>query len=403
MKTIISGLTAILGLSNLYAAAPTLSSASMSNGTVRISGSNFGVKAVAAPYKFQPFTTTTNGQTYSQVGFDFVSGNNSVAARNRVEMSDGIGGGSWLHTTPGGGHESFSHFGYLLPPGTNSVFASYWVRLKRITAGGTGNAQVKGIRAGMQRSSDPISGMYRSNPSYDFSLHIKVDSIEDRTGPNSGATNAAGVQSMYYPEGRYDVPLLKGNWHHVEIFYRLNTLGRADGVQMVRIDGTQHVDLSNRQPRTNAGESLGYIQPSPGLANAFSAAIWEARYSRIYVDTTRARVFLGNAATLAACTKRFLLAPTAWSDNSITLGSVVNVPTGFNWIYVSNHGGEINAAGYNLAGSTTGNLPGKPICRNCKSEGILSNVYNVRGQVLSNRESRLNADTRPFPESFRNK
>jgi hypothetical protein len=42
-------------------------------------------------------------------------------------------------------------------------------------------------------------------------------------------------------------------------------------------------------------------------------------FADIYLDTSLARVVLGNAATLDACTLREVQIPTAWSESSISI------------------------------------------------------------------------------------
>lgn len=387
MRKFISGLLAILGFSDLYAAPPVISSASLRSGIIQVSGSNFGAKSAAAPFKFQPFTATSQGQAYAQVGFDFVGGNNSGAAHNYCDMTDGVGGGSWLHLTPGGGEESFSHFGHLLPGNTEAIYASYWVRLHRLTsATGGRTGQFKAMRSGLRTGSDPVANMYYVDPKYEFSCYIDVTNLSALTGPNSGSHNAAGDIQQYYPENAYDVPLISNTWVFCEIYYRLNSLGQADGIQQVRFNGTQNVDLRDRQPRTSASEYLGYIQYNPGLANDFDQSAWEVRFSRIYLDTTRARVFLGDAATLVGCQGRFLLSPTSWNDTSVAAGSATNIPAGYNWVYVSNRDGEINVNGYALS-PTAGMSRKARKTTLCKFQGKSLTGYDACGRVLINGEA----------------
>jgi hypothetical protein len=75
-------------------------------------------------------------------------------------------------------------------------------------------------------------------------------------------------------------------------------------------------------------------------------AFSDIHLDNVYVDSTRARVEIGNAATWAACTRREVQPSTAWASGAITatyqkgaLSSGAN-----NWVYV------INAAGVPTAG-----------------------------------------------------
>jgi hypothetical protein len=87
---------------------------------------------------------------------------------------------------------------------------------------------------------------------------------------------------------------------------------------------------------------------------------FEIRVSRISIDTTRARVFLGNAATLSACTGRYIVKPSAWASGSITATHAANAPTGYQWVYVANSAGEINTSGFQL-GAATSSKPNPPV------------------------------------------
>ena len=67
----------------------------------------------------------------------------------------------------------------------------------------------------------------------------------------------------------------------------------------------------------------------------------------IYIDSTRARVEVCNAPTLAASTRCELQLPTAWSDSSITVTLKQGyLPAGIAYVYVMNAAGGVNAAGH---------------------------------------------------------
>jgi hypothetical protein len=93
-----------------------------------------------------------------------------------------------------------------------------------------------------------------------------------------------------------------------------------------------------------AGE-FRFVTWLPGLTNDFINATYDIRLSHLYADNTRARVYLCNSSTAAGCTQKFLVAPSAWSGTSITTEGV-NIPSGYNWVYVVNAAGEVNSSGY---------------------------------------------------------
>lgn len=324
---------------------PSISSAAIVAGVMTITGTGFGTKATAAPFKFQPFVDTEEGDDYADAGFDIMYGGSEL---NHVDMSDGIGGGSWLYTSPGGGEETFTYFGHTLED-VDEIFVSHWVRIRRMTVPTQGgdDGQYKGVRAGIRTGSDPSANMYILNPKYSFSTYSDVEDTDSLSGPDAYTYNApTGLINTYFPEGNYNVPLISNTWQYCEVHYKFNDLGQANGIQRIRFNGTQHVDLTNMQPRTDAGEFIGYVQYCPSLAGSLAYAEFEARFSRIYLDTTPARAFLGNASTLAACTGRFMISPSAWSSTEITAGSASLIPYGYDWLYVVNADGEYNSSGF---------------------------------------------------------
>lgn len=355
-----NSLALFLLLSVLAQAQPSISSAVRSGTTMTISGTGFGTKAGPSPFKFQPFTATTQGQNYAAAGFDFVGGDNYGDANNYVDMADGVGGGSWLHITPPPGDNSFSHFGHLLP-GVDQIYVSYWIKITRTAAIDPvgGGAQLKGTRVGTRTgTSDPVGQMYNINPKWAWSIFTPIEDGSTagptaQTVAGSGTTASEGSQDAS-ADGNPLISIINGEWHYHEIYYRINTAGASDGVQHVHFDGIQYHTLTDRAGRTLSSNHWDYVQYSPGLSDGFDRSEWEARFSRIYTDTTHARAFLGNNASLASVTGRFLLPPTAWSATSISVSNVSNVPSGYNWAYVCDSNNSCNSSGYAFATAASG-------------------------------------------------
>jgi hypothetical protein len=346
----------LLMLATLAQAQPSISSAVLNGSTITISGSSFGTKSTAAPHKFQPFTTTTQGQEWDDVGFDFFAtgaSGDTPGNTNECDMTDGVGGGSWMHGKPDNNSESFTHFGHNLPAANNALYVSYWVKITRIgtpTIPG-GFWQYKGIRSGPRRGSDPIADMYQGPIYFNFSHYTPNDPLDALSGPTAYTGCGEGCGTTTYPDppgSISDVQFINGEWHFCEIYYQMDDFGMANGLMQVRFDGTQHHNLTGLTIKTAPTDYLGYVQYNPGFAHDedLAGAVWEGRYSRIYTDITRSRVFLGNASSLASCTGRFLLPPSAWSTTAITVTNATSIPSGYNWVYVSDSNGQINATGY---------------------------------------------------------
>lgn len=336
---------------------PTISAASITDGVLSVSGSGFGTKSTAAPIKFQDFSANSQGDRYGAAGFDFCTVDD---ANNIVDKSaDGQlfgANGSWLtRKTAADENEYFTHFGDYLD-NLDAIFFSYWIKINLLNENTeTGLGQYKGARTGYRNggtSTDPGAN-YAAWPKYSWVMYFFGEGLpsnvpEALSGPQLTVTDYSNTSDTYNPPVS-NVALLGGLWQYVEGYCRWNDIGEANGIAQLLMNGTQFVDISNSQRRFNVGESFQYIMYNPGFANDLSYSIMDGYVSRIYLDNTRARVFLGNASTLASCTRRFMLPPSAWSGTEITAGSATGIPSGYDWVYVSNSDGEINANGFEYA------------------------------------------------------
>jgi hypothetical protein len=73
-------------------------------------------------------------------------------------------------------------------------------------------------------------------------------------------------------------------------------------------------------------------------------------WDEIYIDSTQARVEVGNASTWSGCTQREIQIPSAWSSSSITITSNKGSFGSFSgkYLYVVDSSGNVNANGYAL-------------------------------------------------------
>ena len=82
----------------------------------------------------------------------------------------------------------------------------------------------------------------------------------------------------------------------------------------------------------------------------------------IYIDTTWARVMIGDASTWAAITNREIQPPSAWSTTSITVtlnqGKLVDLDG--SWLYVMDANGDANSSGYLLSDAGCPTCPAAP-------------------------------------------
>lgn len=83
-----------------------------------------------------------------------------------------------------------------------------------------------------------------------------------------------------------------------------------NGVQKASFSIITRTASSPDQWRWLSIENFWTINPPPSGAYVY--------FDDVYIDTTWARVMIGNASTFSACTHREPLIPTAWSASSIT-------------------------------------------------------------------------------------
>jgi hypothetical protein len=323
-------------------------SAVLSGSTVTISGANLGVKTTPAPTFFQPFVGLANGATPTAAGFDSWINRGGEAVTN----ADGVGGGS-LRCDPGAANNAFPHIGRYLPAGVLELRTAFFFRLY----GNVGGAQqVKFVRAGI-RVGDPVQD-------YGGNTAKMYPSIWVYSGPTIGGNSVQamwrdvnGDGGSYYTEdagaGSPGIPLGQqvsincGQWVFADVYYKFNDVGQSNGVFRILLNEAVWQNRTILNPRTTADESFGFVQPIPSIDLA-NPTDYDYAMSRMYIDTgpqVGACVFLSNSATLSGVTQKFLLSPSAWSASSITAGNAQNIPSGYNYLYVTSPSGETNSAG----------------------------------------------------------
>ena len=90
--------------------------------------------------------------------------------------------------------------------------------------------------------------------SYLYVDRIGGTSIEQRRLDNG---RYVGFRPPWTDDDGTPVTLDKGEWNTIELHYRMNTLGRANGVHRAWLNGDQVVDLDAVEYRTNAYRDLG--------------------------------------------------------------------------------------------------------------------------------------------------
>lgn len=313
-----------------------------STGVMTITGTGFGTKSPAAPIWMETFESATIGDNPAQAGFDlWASGTPQVPV---VTAGQGVGGGRSLRSSHTGTVDDFAHVEKLIAD-TDTLFMSSWNKLTASSS--SGGLQLKSHRSGPRQSDTDAAANYATTPYAKGSLWFTsgVTWSEIQTEPNrEGGSHPESASSVQTDPGGIG----SGLQIYTESFFQMNTPNLYDGLYQVLVNGTQLYNQATRCFRESSAHHFGFASFAPGLTN--STWTFTRDLSRPYVDNTRMRVFLGNSATLAGCTGRFLLRPTTWVDGSIIATEGKNYPSGYNYLYAI----DANGAQIPLNGSLNG-------------------------------------------------
>ncbi len=327
--------------------------------TVTVQGSHFGSKPQAAPLRFEDFDTRTTGAAPASFGYTNYGG---FGGSTRVDDSVAFGSGKSLKHQ---GHfgavstsdveESFPHIA-VTGFSTQELYLSY--RLKFRTHGGR-MVQLKFNRSGMEVAGAHGSPCYGGKPKYYSSYYPDGPSV-NRYSSDKRLTSVQG--GIVRSDGSLDegwageakmgsgtvLAIQEDTWVQVEEYYRLNDVGQANGEHVTWVNGNLQIDRHTLQPRTAAGQLLNcsylvvgmdyWINPS----STDGVAVW---YDDHYLDNSRARLVLANAATWEASTMRSPQVATQWQDGSISATlQRGGFSSGIAWLYVVRADGSTSAS-----------------------------------------------------------
>ena len=341
-------------------AAPALSgvSGAISQGsTISITGSNFGTKPTPAPFYWNDFESATVGQTALQAGLDdegtdgqglpIVRNDKVFSGKNSLRMDYLLNKDSMFPRVGKSGLNS------------NEVYVSAWMYWTH-TAGSGGSPFIfQLVRGG---ANPPYSG----NPRFYETIRPNAQGVV--AGVDRGSVDANNSTT-------YDDTVNAGQnangWHRVEYYFKLSDPGVANGIYQTWVDGKLNANITNTMSRpAGNSETINYVMSlfdgndSYGTTNSYS--VWMDDF---FVDTTRARVEVGDASTLSACKTRTVLPAVTWSNTTISVKASVGMfaagSTAYLYVYDAN--GNVNSTGYAIkigatssGGSTSPVVPDPP-------------------------------------------
>ena len=325
----------------------TVSGTPAHNDTLVINGSAFGTKATPAPRLWETFSDGTVDPALTVNGGTFFS--NADNLRNQFSKKNA--------------RADYKNGGYYFEYGVTTApqwFVQYWIKLAPNWKWGTttfgggddGLANIKFFRLFPKGS--------RNYSNVGYSLH-------GFDGGNVLRFVENGVQQYLNTDARpWFAP---GVWHNVQVQYGENSgVDQNNGTLKLWIDGV--LRDSTTTLNTNASADGAAINKRPyiiGFYDSWSpsdAAVSNmyAYYSDVYVDTSWARVEIGNAPTYSACTLREIQLPIAWSNTSVSVrvnqGSFTTGQAAY--VYVIDANGVVNSNGYRIMIGTGNPTPPTP-------------------------------------------
>ncbi|MES2932447.1 MAG: hypothetical protein V4805_03040 [Pseudomonadota bacterium] len=317
---------------------PSISTATIAGGSINLVGAGFGTKPQAAPHHFEDFDSRTPGALPATFGYVNYGGFGGVTS---VDNAVSYSGGSALRHQPHSGavsgsdvDESFPHIA-VRGFSSTELYLSY--RLKFKTNMGSRIAQLKFNRSGMEVANSHGGPCYGSRPKFRSSYYPNGPSVNRYSADKTLAFLQGGIETDDVPvvidEGwvgeKFPGPaqvILEDTWVQVEEYYRLNDIGQSNGEHVTYVNGHRNFDHHQLLLRHDASKVINcsYLvigmdywinspRTNPNQINA--PTVW---YDDHYLDTSRARVVLANAATWTAATIRTPQPATLWQTGKIT-------------------------------------------------------------------------------------
>jgi hypothetical protein len=298
------------------------------NGTVTITGAGFGTKASAAPLIFDNFEAGTVGTKV-------------MTSRATV--------GQWQ---TGAGYEAGQYTDSLARTGSKSVKMTSTPQSKVYNISMCQNGSFSTIYMDWRvrvHLFDRVSRNWKPWRVYGDSDRLQADSVAFCQGSANGVDDGAGGGGFWYDNFGF----APDTWQHFQVMLKESSSpGALDGALIHYIDGKvigSHTGISTRGNSAHWDQiRIGHYWAYDGVDECPANAGADIYLDDIYVDTTWARVELGNATTYSASTHREIQIPKAWSGSSIQVG--VNTGTfqqgATAYLYVTDAAGAVNASGF---------------------------------------------------------
>jgi hypothetical protein len=153
-------------------------------------------------------------------------------------------------------------------------------------------------------------------------------------------------------------------WTHVQGYFKQSSANADDGTAMLWLDGTLKVNqVNNFRTRTSSttwstiwlGHFLAHESDTQCGTYGDAYTYWDD----VYMDTTQARVEIGNASTYATSLHREIQIPSTWSSSSINVKLNKGSFSSFDnlYLYVTDTSGRVNSSGFQICATCNGLKP----------------------------------------------
>jgi hypothetical protein len=271
-------------------AAPTVSSVSGTVGqgqTITISGSAFGTKPQANPVVYDDFEAgTVGGKVEGRSGVTGQWGTGDWSYNVTYSNTQPMQGSRVAHHSFGSGTYNASL--YVDPQQTGSYYLDFWMRVVP--------------------KSQSLTRNFKPWRMYDNSDNTIANDVIFCDSPGWVGLESGGGAWVSRPR-------VWNQWEHYQIVVKVG----SNGIISQHRDGIADIERSGISAGGNpTAIRIGHYWALDGADACVSNPGADIYTDNVYVDTSLARVALGDAPTYSASRNRAILRPTQWSGSQIT-------------------------------------------------------------------------------------
>ena len=335
-------LSAVIAASAQAAPAVSGVSGTLSSGqTVTIAGSGFGTKSTVAPVLWDDFEKGNNGSLIqnnnAQIGKWDSGAGSEVVTYSTTKSRTG---------TKSSYHDFINNYNASLAKNMafSRLYMDFWVAVDYVDR--------------PARNFKPWR-LYGADDSLQLSYVWLCDSQLIQR-------DSAGWSQADWGGPTYS----KGKWMHMQLVYQESSPNGSDGTIRHAVDsvtaGLNSGSILTRKQNASFGQiRIGHYWSREAVDACASNGGARVYVDDVYIDTSWARVELGNASTYSASTHREIQVPTAWSNGSVAVkfnpGTFTAGSTAYLYVTDSNNNTSPGIAvkiGGSAASAVTPNPPG---------------------------------------------